>query len=154
MWSPVERGDMGPPGPQMDQDAIDDFLARRGTGVLALAIGDTPYAVPVSYGFEADAGTFYLRLACRPGGRNEAFLDGATAARLVVYDRVNGEWYSVVAAGRLEAVRGDDVTPQVAEALRRADPPLVDLVDADDDVEFGIFRLRVDELTGRTTATA
>lgn len=60
----------------------------------------------------------------------------------------------MVAAGQLETVRGDDMTPWVAEALRRADPPLIELVDADDGVKFRIYRLAAEELTGRTTADA
>jgi hypothetical protein len=137
----------------MDRRAIESFVGRRGTGVLALASGDAPYATPVSYGFDPPAATFYLRLGVDADSRKRAFLDAPTAACLVVYGERDGDWHSVVARGSLASVAEADVDAAVAEALRRAEAPLLDIWDDPaEDVDFRVFRLPADELTGRTTA--
>lgn len=134
-------------------DDLAAFLGRGGTGVLALARDDTPYAVPVSYGHNPAEGTFTLRLGVTPDSEKTRFLDRADApeARLVVYGRDDDRWTSVVATGRLHEVSADDLTPAVAETLRGSDPPLLDVWPNPGAVEFRLYRLDPDDVSVRRT---
>lgn len=138
---------------RMDRGGIDAFLEDRGTGVLSLARDDTPYAVPVSYGYEPATPAFYLRLSFHPDSRKHAFLAEPTAGHLVVYDRIDSGWVSVIAAGEIAEVEPGALTAEIAETLRRAELPLSDIIDGPPaELEYRLFRLTAAELTGRTTA--
>lgn len=135
----------------MDDDELASFLGRGGTGVLALAREDTPYATPVSYGFDATARAFTLRLGLSEDSEKRRFLDrdAPPEARLVVYGSDDDVWTSVVATGTLQPVDAEDLTPAIAETLRGSDPPLLGAWEQPDDVEFRLYRLDVETLTGR-----
>ena len=143
----------GDRGVELSPEEIDAFLGRGGTAVLSLARGDEPYSTPVSYGYVADSRRFFLRLGVGPEGGKGPFVESDGAARLVAYRRVDGGWTSVIASGRLRRVDPDDLTAETARALRDAELPLLAIWGDDlEDVEFRVFRLDPDELTGRTTA--
>ena len=86
---------------EMSADETAAFLGRQETGVLALARADEPYAIPVSYGFDAGRRRFFLRLVSTPDSEKRRFLASEPTARLVVYE---GE----------DAV-GGDVAPDVGD---------------------------------------
>ncbi len=137
-------------GEELTDAAINDFLGRRGTAVLSLARDDTPYSIPVSYGYTPDERAFYLRLGFHPDSEKRQFVDASELARLVRYERTGDEWTSVIAVGELREVTEADLTGDIARVLQQADVPLLSMWDVPiDDVEFGIYRLPVDRLTGR-----
>lgn len=139
----------------MGEDALVDFLGTGGTGVLALAEGRVPYAVPVSYGFDADRRRFFFRLGFGPDSEKEPLVGDDAPARFVRYDREGGEWRSVVADGRLTEVRAEDVDLAVVRALRDAALPVRAAFDAPPDrVSFRTYALSVDSLTGRCVPVA
>lgn len=138
---------------ELTPEAVDAFLGRGGTGVLSLARDDVPYATPVSYGYAPEGRQFYLRLGFGSASEKREFVEASREARLVTYRRDEGGWTSVVATGTLTPVDPDAMTVEVANVLREAEPPLVDVWEEDpDDVQFQVYRLDPDELTGRTTA--
>lgn len=140
-------------GVELTPEAIDAFLGRGGTGVLSLARGDEPYATPVSYGYAPEARQFYLRLGFGPGSEKRVFVESTGGARLVAYRRDEEGWTSVVASGSLSAIDPDALSVEIANVLQDAEPPLVGVWEDDpDDVEFRLYRLAPDQLTGRTTA--
>lgn len=136
----------------MDDD-LEAFLGRGGTGVLALARDDTPYATPVSYGYDPETREFTFRLGLSRDSEKRRFLelDGPLDARFVIYGQRDGEWQSVIARGDLLEVAVDDVTPELVETLRTSDPPLQEIWDDTGDVEFHLYRLEADSITGRRT---
>jgi hypothetical protein len=134
----------------MDDDALVDFLGTGGTGVLALADDSDPYAVPVSYGFDPDRRRFFLRLGFGPDSEKVRYVTDGATARLVVYDRTGDEWRSVVAEGRLVEVADEDIDLSMVRALRTAALPVHAAFDApEDDVEFRMYALDADSVTGR-----
>lgn len=139
----------------MDDDELASFLGRGGTGVLALARDDSPYATPVSYGFDSTERAFTLRLGLSEDSEKRRFLDrdASPEARLVVYGSDDDVWTSVVATGTLQPVDAEDLTPAIAETLRGSDPPLLGAWEDPDDVEFRLYRLAVETLTGRRART-
>lgn len=139
-------------GVEMSPAEVDAFLAGGGTGVLSLARGDEPYATPVSYGYDRNLRSFFLRLGVEAATGKREFLESGGGARLVTYGPVEGGWTSVVAAGNLDPVDDEDLTVEVAEALRESELPLLAIWgDELEGVRFEIYRLAVEELTGRTT---
>lgn len=45
----------------MDRDEIDEMLARSGVGVLAMVENEEPYAIPMSFGYDADQMVFAMQ---------------------------------------------------------------------------------------------
>ena len=139
----------------MDRSAIDAFLHRHGTGVLALADGDEAYAIPISYAYDAESPAVLVRLGFLDGSEKRHFLKASERVSVVVYDHVEGRWHSVVARGQLERVEADDVDSGLIDALRTGELPLVTVYgDRADDVEFELYRVAIDELTGRVEHAA
>lgn len=135
----------------MDEEACDTFLGTGGTGVMAFSSADEapPHAVPVSYGYDTTERAFYFRLAV---GAESAKGDlPGRAVTFVVYDQRDGDWHSVVAAGRLESTTDASVSTETLAGLERVHIPMVDVFGQPaKDVTFEFYRLVPDELTGRT----
>jgi hypothetical protein len=133
----------------MDEQEISAFLGAGGTCVLSLARGDVPYSIPLSYGYDADERTFYLRLGFAEGSEKRAFLEASDHARLVVYDERGAK--SVVATGELREIDDGELTPAIVERLSRGRLPLFEIWEqSKEEIDFAITRLRADRLTGRT----
>jgi nitroimidazol reductase NimA-like FMN-containing flavoprotein (pyridoxamine 5'-phosphate oxidase superfamily) len=43
---------------RLAQDKIDEVLVRQGVGVLAMAEGGQPYAIPMSFGYDSKRPVF------------------------------------------------------------------------------------------------
>ena len=134
----------------LDDAETDALLARHETGVLALARGDEPYAIPVSYGYDADARRFYLRLVSTPDSEKRRFLGSSPATRLVVYEADGDTYSSVVAVGDLETIPRDALTVEDVEQFGRAERPLFEIWGASRaDLDVGLYRLDPTTLSGR-----
>lgn len=140
---------------ELEPRQVDAFLEPGGTGVLALARDDQPYAIPVSYGYDPGERVFFLRLGFTDGDEKREFLGTRNAARLVVTEETGGSWTSVIAEGTLREVLGDEVTPRLADRLRRAAQPLLGMWDEPPgDVEFHLYVLDPDTVSGRSTGVS
>jgi len=71
---------------EMSDAEVDALLSRHETGVLALARDETPYAIPISYGFDKESRTAFLRLVSTPDSEKREFLASDPQARIVVYE--------------------------------------------------------------------
>lgn len=134
----------------MDDDAVTEFLGQGGTGVLSLSAGDEPpVSRPVSYGFDAETGWLYFRLAVGPDSEKADALEGGGAS-FVTYEETGDGWRSVLATGQLEWVEADEKVNEVLAGLSRVHIPLFDVFGADTrEVEFRFVRMDPDSLTGR-----
>ncbi|NHN42363.1 pyridoxamine 5'-phosphate oxidase family protein [Halorubellus sp. JP-L1] len=134
---------------------IEGFLGDGGTGVLAVARDDEPYAFPVSYGFDADDGEFYLRLGYDDDSAKAAFVDEPCPAQLVVYEEATDgdgslDIKSVVATGDLVRIPKDELTPEDVERLGKARTPEFEVWEqAKADIEFTVNKLVPESITGR-----
>jgi hypothetical protein len=130
---------------------VDQFLGRHETGVLSLAAEDLPYAIPVSYGYDADERRFYLRLVATPGSEKAAFLGDTPRARMVVYENEGQSYHSVIASGDLAEIPRDELTVSDVEQYGDAKTPLFEMWGRDKRaLDVGLYVLDPDELTGRT----
>jgi nitroimidazol reductase NimA-like FMN-containing flavoprotein (pyridoxamine 5'-phosphate oxidase superfamily) len=140
---------------RMADEERDEFLGTGGVGVVSFPTGtdEAPYSLPVSYGYDAADGTFYLRLAFGPDAEKGGVVADGQSVSLVVYDRPEDRWRSVVATGRLEEVTEAAVDSDVVQAMRRVHIPLVDAFERHPrELTFRFFRLSPAEITGRQEA--
>ncbi len=139
---------------EMSSEAVDEFLAARETGVLSLARGEKPYAIPISYGYDSETTTFYLRLVSTPGSEKRQFLASSPSARLVVYDRTDDEqrYWSVLASGELERIDPNQLSLEEIEQYGQARRPLFEVWGQEkDELDINLYRFSPDELSGRRT---
>lgn len=134
----------------MTADETDALLGRHETGVLALARVDDPYAVPISYGYDASDRRFCMRLVSTPSGQKTRFLDDSQQARFVVYEERGSTYRSAVATGRLELVPRSALTPDRVAQFGTAKRPLFEMWDETrDELDIQLYELDPDELSGR-----
>lgn len=139
-------------GPQteLSPEETDAFLGRHETGVLSLARDDDPYAIPVSYGYDADDRRFYLRLVSTPESEKREFLASDPQARLVVYEDDDDTYRSVVAVGTLEEIPRDELTVEHVEQYGEAKRPLFEIWgESKRDLDVRLYQLVPDTVSGR-----
>lgn len=138
---------------QMTAEDVDAFLGTQETGVLSLADDGDPYAVPISFGYNADSRTFYFRLVSTDGSEKRRFLTGTPEARFVVYDDDGTETYrSVVATGRLEEIDPSELSVDDVEQYGKAKRPLFEIWgEPRTDLDIRLFRFDATDVTGRRT---
>lgn len=133
----------------MDDTEIDALLGTGGAGVIAFANDDEPYAVPISYGYDADARAFYVRCAFAPESKKREFVDDGITASLVVSDDTGG-WRSVVVRGPLTEVSEPAIESGVSESIRKINVPYITIHETPPaEMEFELYRLDPETLTGR-----
>jgi len=134
----------------MDREAIDELLGTGGVGVLALAEENDPYAVPVSYGYDAEVGDVYLRLGFGEESEKERYLASSERVALVVTAEGDRGWASVVVRGPLSEVPEASIDGTVVEAIRSIDIPFFTIYEEPaQDLEYQLYRLPPEEITGR-----
>lgn len=139
---------------EMSASEIDGFLSDNETGVLSLARENEPYAIPISYGYDADSKTFYMRLVSTPESEKREFLSSSPQTRLVVYDENDAgtRYRSVVAIGDLEPVDPEDLSVEDIEQYGEAHRPLFEIWGAGkDDLDIKLYKLQPTEISGRRT---
>jgi nitroimidazol reductase NimA-like FMN-containing flavoprotein (pyridoxamine 5'-phosphate oxidase superfamily) len=138
----------------MSRSEIDDFLSNSETGVISLAREDEPYSLPISYGYDADSGTFYMRLVSTPDSQKRAFLGSDPQVRLVVYDENSDgtEYRSVVAAGQLTEIEPTEMSVEEIEQYGETRRPLFEIWGLEkDELDIQLYKFEPTELTGRRT---
>lgn len=141
---------------EMTDSQLGDFLGRHETGVLSLARDDEPYAIPISYGYDVDEETFFMRLVSTPESEKRQFLASSPRARLVVYEEETSTpktiYRSVVAVGSLEEVPPEELTVEHIEQYGSAKRPLFEIWgESKQDLNIQLYKLDPDELSGRLT---
>jgi nitroimidazol reductase NimA-like FMN-containing flavoprotein (pyridoxamine 5'-phosphate oxidase superfamily) len=135
---------------EMSRSETDELLGRHETGVLSLARGDEPYAIPISYGYNADTGTFYLRLVSTPDSEKREFLSSNPDCRLVVYEEAEPTYRSAVVTGSIHEIPRDEMTVEHVEQYGEAKRPLFEIWgESKRDLDIKLYELRPDEISGR-----
>ncbi|MCG1003611.1 MULTISPECIES: pyridoxamine 5'-phosphate oxidase family protein [Halobacterium] len=135
---------------EMTRSDTDALLGRHETGVLSLARDDDPYAIPISYGYDTDDRTFYLRLVSTPDSEKREFLSSNPDARLVVYEEDEPTYQSVVVTGTLTEIPRDEMTVEHVEQYGDAKRPLFEIWgESKPDLDIKLYELRADTISGR-----
>lgn len=138
------------PGTMSDRE-IDSFLDSNGWGVLAFA-GETPYAIPMSYGYDVDDRILYMHIGGYEGSEKLTRLDQSKRVSFVVsrYERAD-RWRSVVVDGTLSKLSSDAVDDRtILDAFARADLASIDIFVRDlETVSFDWYVLEPEAISGR-----
>lgn len=144
--------DEGAYGVEMSPAEIDAFLDSRGHGVLSIG-GEIPYAIPISYGYDADGDRFVFQFLWHDESEKREHLDASDRATLTVYRFDHPDkWRSVVATGRLEPIEDDTPAAVAAAEVFAPHAATVSLAVFErpaEELEAGWCELRIEELSGR-----
>jgi nitroimidazol reductase NimA-like FMN-containing flavoprotein (pyridoxamine 5'-phosphate oxidase superfamily) len=122
----------------MTREEIDAFLRQGFWGVLATALDNEPYGVPIIYAYDDD-GTFYI--ANGPGRKISTLEKNPNVTLTVV----------VIVFGKAEIVSDVGEKLHAFNALRRQLPrPAARLRDAAKLAMAKVIRIRPTEVTGKT----
>lgn len=134
----------------MSEAEIHTFLADHQTAVLSVNGEEGPYAIPVTYRFDPDAGTFYFRLVYPRGSEKREFLPELPECRLVSYLEDDPLYQSVMAKGQPKEIREEDITPEHVAQLGQTSRPLFEMWSAPrSSLDIRLYELTPEELTGR-----
>lgn len=140
----------------MSDKEVDNFLQSEGYGILALD-GNSPYAIPMSYGYDSDERVLYVHMATYAGSEKQARLEASNDVSLVVsrYDRPD-RWGSVVVDGTLSRLSDDAVRERnVLEAFASSELASVDVFNRDlSEISFEWYVLEPSTIEGRHGAGA
>jgi len=135
---------------EMTMAETDDLLASHETGVLSMAQDDEPYAIPISYGYDAEGRRFYMRLVSTPDSEKRRFLSSSPRVRLVVYDEADGRYRSAVAVGPLEEIEPAALTVEDIEQYGDTKRPLFEIWgESKRNLDIRLYQLAPTELSGR-----
>lgn len=139
---------------EMGPSEIDEFVSNRETGVLTLARDDEPYSIPISYGYDASEGIFYMRLVSTPESEKREFLDSSPEIRLVIYDSADDEplYWSVVAKGLLEELDPTELSVEHIEQYGDTKRPLFEIWGKGrDELDIKLYQFEPEDIQGRRT---
>lgn len=135
---------------ELSPAALDEFLGRHETGVLALASDDEPYAIPISYGYDADERRFFLRLVSTPESEKRRYLESEPTTRLVVYEEEGDVYRSAVIVGSLQEIPREELTVEHIEQYGEAKRPLFEIWGrSKPDLNVKLYQLVPEEISGR-----
>ena len=136
---------------ELSDAEVDAFLARHETGVLSLAREETPYAIPISYGFDEASRDAFLRLVSTPDSETRKVLGSDPRARIVVHETDGDAYTSVIGVGTLRRVDLDELTPESIAQYGETRRPRCEIwADGNADLDSALYRCVPERLTGRT----
>jgi nitroimidazol reductase NimA-like FMN-containing flavoprotein (pyridoxamine 5'-phosphate oxidase superfamily) len=130
----------------MAKSDLETRLRSGAHGVLALADADDAYAVPLSYHYDGER--LLLRVSVSDDQREKGrFIKSTETATFVCYEASDPASWSILVRGSLERWAGE-----VDEATRDEwFPPFRLFGESVDDVDFRLYELGMDAVTGRET---
>ncbi|GAB6882015.1 hypothetical protein JCM19583_12680 [Halopiger thermotolerans] len=137
---------------RMTDEEIERFLKTQSLGILGLPTGETPYLLPMSYGYDGGS-TLYFVYVVGAESRKATLSDRADTASFLVYSaETMFHWRSVLATGSLRRLSTDEQS-----ALSDAETPIwrPELLETASETEqTRVYELAVDEWTGIRHAIA
>jgi uncharacterized protein len=143
----LERPPVGPERRELSEPEMYAFLRRRDWGVLATAGEDGPYGVPITYGF--NDGSLYI--ATGPGLKLKNLEEDSRVCLTVLEVNAHDRWMSVVLRGSAELLEGFRDRARAFDAIRRQRSFRPSISDLERLVTADVFRIRVREMSGRTS---
>lgn len=129
----------------MDESEVEEHLREGNHGVLALATEDDAYGVPLNYHYDGDR--FLIRMSEHDHAEKSRYLETTDTATFVCFEATPESSWSVLIRGPIERWSGD-----ADEAtLHQWFPPFRLFDEAVEDVEFELYELEINQVTGRRT---
>lgn len=141
---------------EMGAAEVEAMLEEKNLGVLALARGGEPYAIPMAYRY--GDGTVYFKFGVPTDSRKQTIVDENDTVSFVVYDIETDEgsggylqhhpWRSVQLNGHLRAVDDPEAVDVVVDT-DRGDVPDNPWGEPRAEMSFTMYRLDAEEVSGR-----
>lgn len=135
---------------QMSAEEIAAFLTDAGHGILAFD-GSPPYALPMTYGYDAATGRCYFQFATYDDSEKQSRLEDSATVSLVVtrYTRPD-RWRSVIVDGELTRLSEADLEDGVPRVFATGDLASVDIFTRNlDEIGFAWYALDPTSVSGR-----
>ncbi|ELZ28429.1 flavin-nucleotide-binding protein [Halogeometricum pallidum JCM 14848] len=134
----------------MTDDEVDERLRSESAGVLSLADDGVAYGVPVSYSYDGDSLLF--RLSDDDDSKKLDFAEATAEASFALFgvDGPDASW-SVVAAGPLRRLSGDEREAYDAAEINERFGPLRVFDEDVDDIDLTLYEMEMTSLVGRYT---
>ena len=147
----VDSGNAETRSVAMPADAVDTFLQSQGYGVLTFD-GPSPYAIPMSYGYDPEDRVFYLQLSAFEGSEKQTRLEASDRVSLVVsaYERPD-QWQSVIVEGSVSKLSPQGVRERdVVNIFANSKMASVDVFARDlSEISFDWYLLEPSDISGR-----
>ncbi len=130
----------------MTESETDEFLREGDHGVLALADGNDAYAVPLNYHYDGEV--LLLRVSEHNSESEKLrYLKTTNSALFLCYEVTSTGSWSIQIRGAIQRWQGeiDETT------LNKWFPPFHVFDESVNNVEFSLYKLEMDEVTGRRT---
>lgn len=134
----------------MTEEEVDQRVRGTQFGVLSLARDGEAYAIPVAYHY-AD-GRVLLRLGADEDSEKMTFLETTDRATLLLYEAPQeDESWSVLLRGPITRVEAEERAEITDADINAWFPPFRVFGESIEDVEYELFELVPDTVTGRKT---
>lgn len=134
----------------MSDREIHDYLARNQTAVASFATGDGPYAVPITYRYDPEAGKFYFRLIFPRRSEKRELIPDIPPCWLISYVEGDTRHESVIAKGQPVELHEENIRPEEVVQLGQTSRPLFEMwADSRAEVDIRLYSMEPTELTGR-----
>jgi len=131
---------------RMDDDAIHDFLASQGVGVLGLSAGDVPYLLPMSFGYDGDS-RLYFTFVLGQTSRKADLSEQADRARFLVYTADSSfNWETVLLRGTIDELPESSWADAEGALANGWTPDIFESADLSGGVS--IYEFQIEEQTG------
>lgn len=135
---------------EMTDEQIDEFLTSRQVGVLALAHGGEPYAIPITYHYDPETRNFHFRMVYSAQSSKRHFFGDEPRSHLVVYEESPPRYRSVVAKGRPRELEDTDIDIEYIKTFGEMMRPLFELwTETRSDLEIQLYEIDPTDISGR-----
>ncbi len=136
-------------GHEMDEKEISELLREQGVGVLSMAIDDSPYGIPLSFGYGGGDRLYFLFAGHSEEGKKVRYAERSGEVSFLVYEvGSGGGWRSAVIEGTLDRITIDDwETARDAMGDNAYRPNLLTNVDSWEDPR--VWAVDIEEWSGR-----
>lgn len=138
-------------GVALDDFEVEEFLERRGLGVLGLARDDTAYTFPIAFAYDGSNHRCILRFVMGTDSKKAAFAEATETATLTVYSwESTASWRSVNLVGRLRELDSDEIAGAAALFSAVGEEAALDIFNQPlEEFETAWYEFDIAEMTGR-----
>lgn len=143
---------------RLEKGEIEDVLIRQGIGILAMIDSEQPYAIPMSFGYEADQAVLPMQWGGGCESRKDRAIESNPNVCLTVYEQDTENepiWRSVLITGEIYEIPDEKEQRAYASLAANAQfsPDLGVWGIPFEDVDFRLFGLDTKNCTGREFST-
>jgi nitroimidazol reductase NimA-like FMN-containing flavoprotein (pyridoxamine 5'-phosphate oxidase superfamily) len=135
----------------MTESEIEHLLRDTPNATLGLADGGDAYAIPISIDYDEE-GNLWVRMGVHEGSEKMAFVEATETASILLFDdpTPKSSW-SILVRGTLRPLDEDDQTTFTETDINERFPPLRVFGEEISDLTPKVYRMEIEEITGRKT---